>query len=518
MGEETLDPQDWEAFGALAHEMVDLMIDVQRTVRERPVWRPVPDRVDARFREGRPMEGRGADAAYRDFVELVLPYPTGNDHPRFWGWAGGTGSPTGMMAEMLAAGMNSVAGIFDDGAARVERQVVDWMKAALGLPDEAGGVLTSGGSVANLIGLAVGRDARSGYDVSSRGVGAEPGKLVFYVSAETHSSMFKSAKLLGLGQDASRVIRVDDRLRMDVGALERAIERDRGAGLRPFAVVGTAGTINTGAVDDLRAIATLAEREGLWFHVDGAFGALAALSPTTRDRVAGLERADSIAFDFHKWMYVPYEAGCVLVRDTEAHRATFAVHADYLKPLARGTGAQSDSTNLKSPQLSRGFKALKVWMTLKEHGFEKFGRLVAQNVAQAEYLGALIERSPDLELVAPVGLNVVPFRFAPPGFEEGALDELNREILMRIQERGIAVPSSTYVRGRFTIRVCICNHRSRREDFELLAREVVRIGQEIVDEAGPRLPAGLPTPYVPAQEAPHAHSIEIFDDDSDLAP
>ena len=486
MDEETLDPQDWEAFGALAHEMVDLMIDVQRRVRDRPVWRSVPDSIEARFREERPTEGRGADAAYRDFVELVLPYPTGNDHPRFWGWAGGTGSPTGMMAEMLAAGMNSVPGIFNDGAARVERQVVDWMKAALGMPAEAGGVLTSGGSVANLIGLAVGRDARAGFDVSSRGVGAEPGKLIFYVSAETHSSMFKAAKLLGLGQDAARVIPVDDQFRMDVRALEQAVQADRRAGLRPFAVVGTAGTINTGAVDDLGAIATLAEREGLWFHVDGAFGAMAALSPTTRDRVAGLERADSLAFDFHKWMYVPYEAGCVLVRDADAHRATFAVHADYLKPLPRGTGAQPDSTNLTSPQLSRGFKALKVWMTLKEHGFDKFGRLVAQNVAQAEYLGTLVERSPELELVAPVALNVVPFRFAPPGLEEGALDEVNAEILMRIQEQGIAVPSSTYVNGRFTIRICICNHRSRREDFELVVREVVRIGEEIVEEAGLR--------------------------------
>ena len=203
MREETLDPQDWEAFRALAHRMVDEMLDVQRTVRERPVWRPVPDAVDARFEEARPVEGQGAEATYEDFLELVLPYPTGTDHPRFWGWAGGTGSPTGMMAEMLAAGMNSVSGLFNDGAARVEEQVVNWMKDALGFPEDASGVLTSGGSVANLIALAVGRDARAGFDVSQRGVGAEQGKLVFYVSAETHSSMFKSAKLLGLGKDAA---------------------------------------------------------------------------------------------------------------------------------------------------------------------------------------------------------------------------------------------------------------------------------------------------------------------------
>ena len=415
---------------------------------------------------------------------LVLPYPTGNDHPRFWGWAGGTGSPMGMMAEMLAAGMNSVSGLFNDGAARVERQVVDWMKAALGMPADASGVFTSGGSVANLIGLAVGRDARSGYDVTGRGVGAEPGKLVLYASSETHSSIFKSAKLLGLGQDAVRVVPVDDRLEMELTELERMIVHDRGQGLRPFAVVGTAGTINTGAVDDLDGIADIAAREGLWFHVDGAFGAMAVLSPETRSLVSGLARADSLAFDFHKWMYVPYEAGCVMIRDVSDHRASFSVHTAYLDPPARGTGAQPESTNQRSPQLSRGFKALKVWMTLKEHGFEKFGRLVEQNVRQARYLGELVEGEPRLELMAPVALNVVAFRFAPADLDSSVVDHLNQELLMRIQEQAIAVPSSTRVGGRYTIRVCICNHRSRRKDFDLLVREVVRIGKEITEEVG----------------------------------
>jgi glutamate/tyrosine decarboxylase-like PLP-dependent enzyme len=394
-----------------------------------------------------------------------------------------------MMAEMLAAGMNSVPGPFNDGAARVERQVVDWMKAALGMPVEASGVFTSGGSVANLIALAVGRDARSGYDVTGRGVGAEGGKLVLYASSETHSSIFKSAKLLGLGQDAVRVVSVDDRLRMDLDALVAMIAADRERGLRPFGVVGTAGTINTGSVDDLDGIADIAARDGLWFHVDGAFGAMAALSPETRGLVSGLARADSLAFDFHKWMYVPYEAGCVIVRDASAHQASLSVQAAYLDPLSRGTGAQPDSTNLRSPQLSRGFKALKVWMTLKEHGFEKFGRLVAQNVRQAAYLGSLVEAEPSLQLMAPVALNVVPFRFVVPGVDPVVLDEVNQEVLMRVQEQGIAVPSSTRVTGRFALRVCICNHRSRREDFELLVREVVRIGEEVVR----RHPSGCPT-------------------------
>ncbi len=503
LAEETLDPEDWEAFRALAHQMVDQMLDAQRTVRERPTWQPVPEEVEVRFREDRPMQGAGPEAAYADFLELVLPYPTGNDHPRFWGWAGGTGSPMGMMAEMLAAGMNSVSGIFNDSAARVERQVVDWMKAALGMPAATSGVFTSGGSVANLIALAVGRDARAGYDVTELGVGAEAGKLVFYASAETHSSMLKSAKLLGLGQDAVRIVPIDDRLRMDLPALSRMIVSDREDGLRPFGVVGTAGTINTGSIDDLDGIADIAAGEGLWFHVDGAFGAMAALSPETRGLVSGLERADSLAFDFHKWMYVPYEAGCVMIRNVADHLTSFSVKAAYLDPLPRGTGAQPESTNFRSPQLSRGFKALKVWMMLKEHGFEKFGRLVDQNVQQARYLGALVEAEPRLELMAPVALNVVAFRFAPPDLlrldvgpdaNSAALDDVNKELLMRIQEQGIAVPSATRVRERFTMRVCICNHRSRREDFDLLVGEVVRIGQEVMEEAGPPDPAGHAIP------------------------
>ena len=308
--------------------------------------------------------------------------------------------------------------------------------------------------------------------------------MVLYASSETHSSIFKSAKLLGLGQDAVRVVPVDDRLEMELTELERMIVHDREQGLRPFAVVGTAGTINTGSVDDLDGIADIAAREGLWFHVDGAFGAMAALSPETRSLVSGLGRADSLAFDFHKWMYVPYEAGCVMIRDVSDHRASFSVHAAYLDPPARGTGAQPESTNLRSPQLSRGFKALKVWMTLKEHGFEKFGRLVQQNVRQARYLGELVDEEPRLELMAPVALNVVAFRFAPADLDSSALDDVNQELLIRIQEQGIAVPSSTRVGGRFTIRVCICNHRSRRKDFDLLVQEVVRIGKEIMEEAG----------------------------------
>jgi glutamate/tyrosine decarboxylase-like PLP-dependent enzyme len=476
--EETLDPADWEEFRVLAHRMLDRVIDFQKDVRGTPAWRAVPEAIEARFREPVPMRGAGDAATFDAFNEMVLPYATGLHHPRWWGWAGGTGSPMGMMAALLGAGINAVPGNFNDGAARVEAQLLDWMKSLMGFPASASGIVTSGGSMANIMGLTVARDARVGADVVHDGVRAASGRPVLYASTEVHSSVFKAAKLLGLGRDAVRLASVDDSYRVRVYAIREMIEGDLAAGHRPFAIIGTAGTINTGAIDDLHALADLAAEFGLWFHVDGAFGAMAALSSETRALVDGMQRADSLAFDFHKWMYVNYEAGCVLIRDADAHRRSFSAGGDYLKPLPRGTGARIDTAGNRGEQLSRGFKALKPWMTLRQHGAEKFGRLVAQNVHQARYLAGLIDASDHLERVAPVPLNVVAFRHEDPSLAPEQLDHVNRELLMRIQERGIAIPSSTMLNGRFTLRACICNHRSRRSDFD----DLVMAAEEIVHE------------------------------------
>jgi glutamate/tyrosine decarboxylase-like PLP-dependent enzyme len=352
------------------------------------------------------------------------------------------------------------------------------MKTLMGFPSSASGIVTSGGSVANIVGLTVARDARVKADVINGGVRAAAGRPLLYASSEVHSSVFKAAKLLGLGRDAVRLAGVDGAYRVRVYAVREMIEGDLAAGHRPFAIVGTAGTINTGAVDDLHALADLAAEFGLWFHVDGAFGAMAALSPETRALVDGLQRADSLAFDFHKWMYVNYEAGCVLIRDAEAHRRSFSAGGDYLEPLPRGVGARPDTAGNRGEQLSRGFKALKPWMTIRQQGVAKFGRLVAQNVRQARYLAGLIDASNRLERVAPVELNVVAFRHDDPSLPTDQRDHVNRELLMRIQERGIAIPSSTMLEGRFTLRVCICNHRSRLSDFD----DFVAAAEQIVDE------------------------------------
>jgi len=467
---------------ALAHRMVDDMFTYLETVRERPAWQPLPAEVRARLAEGVPAAPQGAQQAYRDFLENVLPYPSGNIHPRFWGWARGSGTVLGMLAEMLAAGMNPHAGGGQHAAVYVERQVLDWCKALLGYPAEAGGILLSGTSMANLIGLAVARNTLTG-DVRRRGVHALPRPLTVYGSREMHSSVQKAVELLGLGSDALRYIPVDAAYRVDVAALARAIAADRAAGYQPLAIVGCAGTVNTGAFDDLEALAELSRREGLWFHVDGAFGAMAALVPELRELTRGMERADSLAFDLHKWLYMPIEAGCVLVRDAGAHRRAFALTPEYLAHSGeRGFAVDLTYFADRGLQLTRGFRALKIWLALKADGADRYARLVAQNVAQARYLAARVDATPGLERIAPVPLNIVCFRYAAPGLNAGALDALNREIILQLQESGTAVVSSTTLDGKYAMRVAITNHRSRREDFDVLVEEIVRLGERLVRE------------------------------------
>jgi glutamate/tyrosine decarboxylase-like PLP-dependent enzyme len=476
--EETLDPQDWQAMRSLGHRMVDDMITYLQTLRERPAWQPIPQQTKARLQQPLPQKPEGAETAYQDFLENVLPYPHGNIHPRYWGFVNGTGTVFGMFAEMLAATMNPNVGGADHSAVYVERQVLDWCKEMLGYSPEASGILVSGGSMANLLGLAIARNTKTDFDIRTEGVRAAPGMLTVYCSSETHSSVQKAVELLGLGSKALRKVPVDREYRLDSAGLEKMIAEDRKTGHIPFCVVGTAGTVNTGAIDPLDRIADICRREGLWFHVDGAFGSLAALLPEMRDRLRGLTRADSLAFDLHKWMYLPYEAGCILVKNKAAHEKAFAVVPAYLAKHERGLMGGPEWFANYGIQLTRGFRALKAWLVLKEHGLEKFRTLIRQNIAQAQYLAGLVEKSESLELLAPVPLNVVCFRFTSARLDEKALNELNREILMELHERGIAVPTSTVLQGKYALRVAITNHRSRKEDFEALVQGAERLGKE----------------------------------------
>ena len=475
----TLDPENWSSMRDVAHRALDEVLDVQMKIREKPAWRQVPERSEAFLSSSVPMEGTEAGEVVDQMLQHIVPYPAGHAHPRFWGWVCGTGTPIGMVADMLAAGINASSGTFNDAPSRVEAQVLEWMRDLFAFPNGASGIITSGGSIANVIGLAVGRDAVLGDSVRQKGLTSVDGTPTVYASEEVHSSVGKGMLLLGLGLENLRKVPVNDAYEMRVDLLEAMIREDREKGCVPIAVIANAGAVNTGAIDDMEAIAAVARQEKVWFHVDGAIGALATISPRLRPRFKGIELADSLAFDFHKWLYVPYEAGCVLIRDGQQHRQSFSVAASYLETPARGVAAVSDSSNIRGPQLSRGFKALKVWAQIREYGLDRLGRLHDQNVAHVQHLAALVDAAPNLERMAPVPLNIMNFRYVPESLDEGESDTINQEILMRLQEEGIAVPSSTRLKGRFVLRVANTNHRSRREDFDLLVKETLRIGREI---------------------------------------
>ena len=349
-----LDPDDWEAFRALCHRSVDDMVDWWRGVGERPVWQPVPEAVKAALVGPLPREGAAIEEVYRRFGELVLPYPTGNTHPRFMGWVHGAGTPAGALADFLAAALNPNLGGREHAPVYVERQVIEWSRQIFGLPAGTSGLLVGGTSMATVIGLAAARQVHAGGDVRRDGLQGRAGRLVGYASREAHGCVAKAFELLGLGRDSLRLMAVDRDHRIELAALERAIAVDRAAGLQPFCVVGAAGTVNTGAIDDLLVLAELCRAQGLWFHVDAVFGGLALLVPALAPRLAGIERADSLAFDFHKWLHVPYEAGCVLVRDAAAHRAAFALRPDYSGPgRARARRRQSVVLRVRGRPVAR---------------------------------------------------------------------------------------------------------------------------------------------------------------------
>jgi glutamate/tyrosine decarboxylase-like PLP-dependent enzyme len=481
--EETLDPHQWDSMRALGHRIIDDTMDYLETLRDRPVWQHAPPQVKSHFEGPPPVEPELSGDVYREYVQYILPYQLGNIHPRFWGWVAGSGTVMGMYADLLASSTDSVSGAFSYLSNNyVEMQVLDWCKTLLGYPPAASGLLTSGCSASNLIGLAVARNTMAGVDVRSKGMHSIPQRMTLYCSDEAHSSIQKAVELLGFGNEALRRIPVNGSMQIDLAALKATIRDDRAKGLLPFCIIGAAGTTNTAAIDDLNALAGICAEEKCWFHVDGAFGAWAAIAPAYKHLVAGMERADSLAFDLHKWMYLQYPVGCILIRNADHQRRAFSLTPTY---LAHGEGDRG-LTGIDVPwlsdygfELSRGFHALRAWMTFKEHGTARYGRLIQQNIDQAHYLARLVGAAPELELALPVSLNIVNFRYTRPDVNDTRLNGLNKQIEIELQERGIAVPSTVSIRTKNYLHVAITNHRSRYEDFDLLVREVIRIGNEL---------------------------------------
>jgi len=477
-----LSPDEVLRLGRLA---ADAVAEHREKLTDRPVFGKIGS--DASLFDGPPPEEGRPFEDVLDFVrEHVLPYPFGNSHPRFFGFINATADPVGTTADYLAAALNPNCWGGDHAAIHVENQVVRWLAALLGLPAGAEGILVSGGSMANFTALAAARRAMTPGNVREDGLGGEGRpKLVVYASDQVHHCVDKAVDLLGIGTRNLRKIETDERFRIRLDLLERAIAEDRAAGLSPAIVVGTAGTVNTGAIDPLDALAELCRRESLWFHVDGAYGAMAVLSRELAPLFAGLEKADSIAADPHKWLYVPYEAGATFVRESGRLAATFRKFPEYLASDPESPFPGPAWFAERGVELSRGFKALKVWMGIRVHGTRAYARAIENDVALARFLSDEVDRRPDYERLAEPVLSIANFRWRPvgAGLSESDIDRLNRRIVNRLVGAGSFFLAPTILKGRTAMRACIVNFRTTREDLTFLLDEAARAGRDLLEEA-----------------------------------
>jgi len=432
-----------------------------------------------------PEEGVPAHQVLEEVTDLLLDHSLFNGHPRFFGYITSAPSPLGMLGDFLASAVNPNVGAWTLApmATEIESQTVQWIADLIGYPKGSGGLLVSGGNVANYVGVLAARaSVGKGWEIRKAGLRAgQEGRLTIYCSSETHTWIEKAADLFGLGTDSIRLIPADGALRMNTGALEEALARDRTDGNRPFLVVGTAGSTSTGAVDPLPELARICREEGLWFHVDGAYGGFAALVPGAPEDLAGIAQADSVAVDPHKWLYSPLEAGCAIIRDPKLLRDAFSYHPPYYH-----FGVEATNFVDLGPQNSRGFKALKVWMGIRQVGCKGYRSMISQDMDLARHLYAIVEDHPEFAAMTQ-GLSVTTFRYIPQEMassersprEEDYLDRLNKEIQVRLERGGEAFLSNAVVHGLYCLRACIVNFNTTLEDVEALPEIIARVGREV---------------------------------------
>ncbi|MCH2165803.1 MAG: pyridoxal-dependent decarboxylase [Marinovum sp.] len=456
-----LDPKDWDAFRRTAHALLDACVDRLAQAGDHP-WIPVPE--DTKSGYALSDTPSGLEAAATRMAKEVMPYGVGNTHPRFFGWVHGTGLASGLLSEMVAATMNANCGGRDHAAVYLERAVIDWTRDVMGFPDTASGVLVSGTSQATVIAMSAARLRALGAHVRAKGNST---RLTAYAGAGVHNAARKAVELLGIGADNLR--KVDD-----WSQVPNMIAADRAAGGTPFMLIGTAGSVDFGTFDDFHALADLAASENLWLHIDGAFGAWLKLADTPwRELSNGLERADSLACDFHKWMYVPYDCGLCLIRDETEHRAAFAARPSYLAPQKEGVAGGDPWYCDYGIDLSRGNRALKVWAAIESYGGAGLGAAISDNCARAAQMGALIKASDKMALAAPVVSNLVVFT-ADQTLPPEAQSELNAGIAQKLQLSGDAVFSTTLADGITCLRAAITNHRTTAKDIEIAIAAVDR--------------------------------------------
>ena len=469
---------DWGP--AEARELTGAMLDLWSELLERMPDMPVTpvaaaEDVAAEMDLPIPEEPLPPAEIARLLRPMIFDHSALCGHPGFLAYISGSGTVPGAAADLLAAGLNPNVGgwSLSAGATELELHLMRWIAGRFGLPSGAGGLMTSGGAASNFTALKAARDARAPGDVRANGVDGL--RLVLYASAEAHATIAEAADMMGLGERAVRSIPTDDGFRMRADELERAVADDLAAGMHPFCVVATAGTTATGAVDPLRAIAGICERHGLWLHVDAAYGGAAAFTPELRHLLDGIERADSISFDPHKWLYTPQSSACLLVRDPRTLRAAFSIDAAYVREDAELSGRGINIGEL-GPQWSRSFIALKVWMSLAAHGTDAYARRIAHDVELARYLDERVREHPDLESMCPVTLSIACFRYAPAGIDDAALDALNERLMIEIRRDGRTCPSNAVLRGRYGLRACFVNHRTEADVVDDLVDAAVVLG------------------------------------------
>jgi glutamate/tyrosine decarboxylase-like PLP-dependent enzyme len=434
-----------------------------------------------RKRLDEPLPQSGADfAALLDTVrEVICQYSRHSGHPRMFGYVASPGTAVTAIGGMLAAGMsiNVTSWRSAPSGTDMERLTIDWLKQMLGYPAGAGGLLLSGGSMANFAALGAARSAKAGANVVRDGMAAAGRRMCLYVSEESHYSVAKAAGMLGLGESSVRAVKTDERLHIDLADLDRLVAADRAAGHLPFCVVANAGTTATGAFDPLAEVADFARRHDLWLHVDAAYGGFAALAPSVRPLFAGIEHADSVTLDPHKWLYLPVGCGCVLYKDPAAARAAFSHGADYTRTI----GLEHDEAFAfwdYGPELTRPFRALNLWLQIKFAGAERLGQAIEENIACAKYFEELVKASADFEMLAPVELSIFCFRYIPTGFA-GDLDAFNERVLVALQRAGSTYLSNARVRGRFALRGCVLNYRTTKDDMERVLADVRAAAKDI---------------------------------------